>query len=62
MKKIIKSYLKFYKICLKEEKRDFNENTMSQEFYRGKIYEMELVVKDLTKILKNDIGFIHDST
>lgn len=57
---IIKEYLKFYKRCLAHEKRDFkqyNHSGLSENFYRGKIYEMELVIKDLQRILDGDIFF-----
>ena len=58
---IIREYLKFYKRCLSHEKRDFNPEyavgSLSKEFYRGKIYEMELVIKDLQRILDGDIFF-----
>ena len=43
------------------EQRDFDKQInlikKNKEFFRGKIYEMELVIRDLQRILDGDIFF-----
>ncbi len=57
-KKTIKEYLEFYKECYELEKKGMMVLPRLANFRKGKIYEMELVIRDLERILDGDMFFI----
>lgn len=57
MENLIKEYLDFYKKCYKKEKEWITETPQLVEFRKGKVYEMEMVIRDLQRILDGDIFF-----
>ena len=58
MENIIKEYIKYLERCIEEEKRDLIKNPNLMEFRKGKIYEMNLIMRDLKRLLDGDIFFL----
>ena len=56
---IIKEYLKFYERYYKREIEGLANSPIKIDFKQGKIYEMNLVMRDLKRMLEGDIFFVN---